>query len=105
MRSVEQQGVHELGSRLALAELRSHDIPDVLRRILLKNIWERLQPTHSVQKNTDRSVCVCTWLGKCPSNYFVSAGIVAFKGILGHAGISSYLKLCQPKRTQFPVCR
>lgn len=58
MRSVEQQAVHELGSRLALAELRSHDILDVPRRILLKNIWERLQPTHSVQKNTDRSVCM-----------------------------------------------
>lgn len=104
MRSVEQQAVHELGSRLALAELRSHDIPDVLRRILLKSIWERWQPTHSVRKNTDRSVCI-TWLGKCPLSYFVSAGFVAFKGILGHAGIPSYLKLCQPKQTQFPVCR
>lgn len=27
---------------------------------------------------------------------------MAFKGILGHAGIFSYLKLCQPKQTQFP---
>lgn len=58
MRSVEQQAAHELGSRLALAELRSHDIPDILRRILLKNIWERLQPMYSVQTNTDKGVCM-----------------------------------------------
>lgn len=58
MRSVEQQAAHELGFRLVLAELRSHDISDMLRRILLKNIWERLQPTYSVQTNTDKGVCM-----------------------------------------------
>lgn len=55
---------------------------------------------HILSRKIQTGVCVCTWLGKCPSNYFVSAGIVAFKGILGHAGISSYFKLCQPKQTQ-----
>lgn len=58
---------------------------------------------HILSRKTQTGVCVCTWLGKCPSNYFVSARIVAFKGILGHVGISSYSKLCQPKQTQFPV--
>lgn len=45
---------------------------------------------------------VCIWLDKHSLDYFIFVAPVAFKGILGHAGIFSYLKLCQPKQTQFP---
>lgn len=60
---------------------------------------------HNLQflsRKTQTGVCVCIWLVKCPLNCFISVVIVAFKGILGHAGIFSYLKLWQPKHPQFP---
>ena len=81
-----------------LAEPMSHDILDVPRKMVLKEILE----LHCLPRKMPTGVRVRTWLGKCPLYYFISVPNVAFKGILSHAEISSYLKLCQSKNTQFP---